>query len=146
MLTRPVWHSMATASLKKDFRDIKRGRPGHRFQDHYKHEHRAHGTRRSRGRLWRLVVGIALLLVGVVLCFIPGPGLPFIFLGGALLAAESLVVARIMDWLEVRVQAIRHWGIRHWKKLPLWGRIIVGALFVSGSIGSMVLTYHLLSS
>ena len=143
--TRPVCEGMVTAALKKNFREIKKGRPGHRFQDFYKHEHRAHRRHRSRGRVWRLAIGIVSLLVGAVLCVIPGPGLPFIFLGGGLLATESLFVARIMDWLEVKVQAVRHWGLRRWKALPLWGKIVVGVVFVSGSIGSMVLFYRLMN-
>ncbi|HUR56959.1 MAG TPA: PGPGW domain-containing protein [Opitutaceae bacterium] len=137
---------MVTASLKKNFREIKKGRPGHRFQDYYKREHRAHRRHRSRGRIWRLVIGILSILVGIILCVIPGPGLPFIFIGGGLLATESLFVARIMDWLEVRAQAVRRWAMRHWKAMPLWGRIIVGVIFVSGSVGSMVLFYRLMHS
>jgi hypothetical protein len=145
MPTRPVCEGMVTAGLKKNFREIKQGRPGHRFEDHYQHEHRAHARGRSRGRIVRLVLGLTALLVGVILCFIPGPGLPFIFVGGALLAAESLVVARLMDRVDVRVQAVRRWGIRHWKKLPLWGRLVVGVLFVSTSITSMVVFYRLMN-
>ena len=105
---------MATGALKQHLQDLQRGRPGHRFQDHYEHEKHGAGGRGSSGRVWRLALGIAAVVIGVVLCVIPGPGLPFIFIGGGLLAAESRVAARVMDWLELRVRAVWRWapGVR----------------------------------
>jgi hypothetical protein len=42
------------------------------------------------------------MLSGFILLFVPGPGLLLIAVGAALLARESLAVARALDWLEVR--------------------------------------------
>lgn len=132
-----VCTGMGTATLKREFREIKRGRPGRRFKDHYAHKRQAKKRRRSRAGIWRILLGVISVVVGLVLCVIPGPGLPFIFVGGGLLATESLVVARVMDWFELRVRAVARWALGYWKKWPLWVRIIVGALFVSGSIASI---------
>jgi uncharacterized protein (TIGR02611 family) len=127
---------MATATLRDHLRDIKKGRPGQRFQDHYRHEKEAKSGRSSSGRIWRLILGLAAVIVGAVLCVIPGPGLPFIFLGGGLLAAESLIVARVMDWLELRVRAVWRWARRYWTKMNGWQRagvIVVGLTLGAGS-------------
>jgi uncharacterized protein (TIGR02611 family) len=121
---------MATATLRDHLRDIKRGRPGHRFEDHYRHEKHAKRGRSSKGRVLRLALGLVSVIVGLILCVIPGPGLPFIFIGGGLLAAESLIVARVMDWLELRVRAVLRWAKRHWARMNGWQRVgvvIVGA-------------------
>jgi uncharacterized protein (TIGR02611 family) len=135
---------MATGALKHHFRELQRGRPGHRFQDHYAHERRARRGGSNPGRTWRLVLGVLAIVIGLVLCVIPGPGLPFIFLGGGLLAAESLVAARIMDWLELRVRAVWHWARERWARLPLWGKIIVAALVVAGGAAGLLLFWRLL--
>lgn len=135
---------MATATLKKHFRAIKRGHPGHRFQDHYEHQQHARNGRVSAGRIWMLALGVLAILVGIVLCVIPGPGLPFIFIGGGLLAAESKVVARAMDWLEVHVRAVWRWGKRHWDRLPLWGKIVVGGIALAASVGGTWFGWRLL--
>jgi hypothetical protein len=43
--------------------------------------------------------------VGVVLVFIPGPAILFFLIAGALLAVQSLGVARALDWSELRGRA-----------------------------------------
>lgn len=139
---RAVCGVMASATFKEHFRELREGKPGHRFQDHYRHEKRQNRSGRSHARVWRLVAGVALVIVGLVLCVIPGPGLPFIFLGGGLLASESLFVARIMDWFELRVRAVLRWAKARWARLPLWSKIVVGALMVAGSAASMILFYR----
>ena len=116
---------MAAGTLRDHLRDIKRGRPGHRFEDHYRHEKHAKPGRRSKGRILRLVLGLASVIGGLILCVIPGPGLPFIFIGGGLLASESLIVARLMDWLELRVRAVLRWAKRHWARMNGWQRVAV---------------------
>jgi hypothetical protein len=76
-------------------------------------------------RIVRIVLAVVMFAVGVVLVFIPGPAILFFLLGGALLAAESLVVARAMDWLEVRIRAAWRWGKTRWDRLPLGAKIAI---------------------
>lgn len=136
---------MAATALKHYFRTLQRGRPGERFQERYARAKRARHGRSTKGRIARLVLGVLALLVGAVLMVIPGPGLPFIFLGGGLLATESLVVARGMDWLEVRFRAISRWARARWARLPLWGKIVVGAAIVTGGAAGTWMFYRLLA-
>ncbi|HJQ83250.1 MAG TPA: PGPGW domain-containing protein [Candidatus Binatia bacterium] len=50
-------------------------------------------------RASRIVVGLALVLVGLVLCFIPGPGLPIVFVGLTVLSTEFHWARRLRDWM-----------------------------------------------
>lgn len=136
---------MGVAALKENLRYIKRGRPGHRFRDYNAHERRKHHGGRSLARILTLLLGLTSVIVGLVLCVIPGPGLPFIFIGGGLLAAESLSVAKIMDWLEVRVRAVWKWAMRYWTRWPRSARVIAGILIVAGGLASSFLFYRLVS-
>jgi hypothetical protein len=82
---------------------------GQRFRAFYQRHHR-------RPHLARTIVtigaGFALIAVGLILLVLPGPGLLVGAFGAALLAGESLVVARALDWVDVRVTAL--W--RRWRK------------------------------
>ena len=48
-------------------------------------------------RLFRIIIGFTLLLVGAVMLITPGPGWLTIFLGLGLLAAEFVWARRLMD-------------------------------------------------
>lgn len=58
-----------------------------------------------------IVAGIAVILVGVVLLPLPGPGMLVILFGAALMAGHSRAVARLLDrgerWLRSRWAAWR---------------------------------------
>lgn len=79
--------------------------PGHRFRRRYFARHRPE-ARRLDGVL-RIVGGAVLVVVGAVFCVLPGPGLPPLILGAALIAGESLPVARWLDSVEMRLRRIK---------------------------------------
>lgn len=90
--------------LRAAWRPLKDGKPGRRFQD-------VHESRKAqrRGRPWRFLFiagGLAIVVVGIVLLPAPGPGWLVIFAGLGLLAQESLLVARALDAVEVRIRRI----------------------------------------
>lgn len=82
-----------------------------------------------------LLLGLAVLLtaIGVVLMFIPGPAILFFFLAGALLAEESLPVARGLDWAELRLRAawnaLRRWWSR--RSTSAGARLLVAASLIA---------------
>jgi hypothetical protein len=82
--------------------------PGRRFQERYKRK------QREKGSAWKrcafVIAGIALSLVGVFLLAFPGPGIPVLAIGLALVAQESSAMARFLDRAEIR---LRRW----WKRL-----------------------------
>jgi hypothetical protein len=87
--------------------DLAQSPPGQRFQDRYRRK-----SRTERGRLARCAVilaGIGLTLVGIFFLAVPGPGIPILAIGLALIAQESAVTARLLDRAELR---LRHWWQR----------------------------------
>jgi uncharacterized protein (TIGR02611 family) len=55
----------------------------------------------------RVVVGFTLLIVGVALLVLPGPGWVTIFLGLALLAAEFAWARRLLDRLKAAANNVK---------------------------------------
>lgn len=128
--------------FREQWRDFRRGRPGRRFQSRYE---RARKSERTTGKFQRvLIVAFALVCfaLGVVFAVIPGPALPFFFLGGGLLATESRPIARFMDWGEVEIRKVVAWGRRRWRRLPILARVVVVVLLVGCSAGSAYLSYR----
>ncbi|HYC43980.1 MAG TPA: PGPGW domain-containing protein [Burkholderiales bacterium] len=99
--------------LKKRWRSLSRGQPGRRFQDRYE---RREGARSGLWKAFYVVAGVALCLAGVVLMPAPGPGFLVVFIGGAMLAEESLVAARVLDWIELRLRALHSRLRRAWRR------------------------------
>src|SRR4051794_40785098 len=106
-------------NLKRQWRAFRGGKPGHRFVDRHDRVKRSRKTQSWARRWIEPVVGILLLAIGVVLTFLPGPGIVFYFAGAGLLAGESRALARGLDWSELRLRrafrcAKRWWGRASW--------------------------------
>ena len=101
--------------LKKRWREFKRGRPGHRFQDRYERK-RSEGSGRSSFRRFLKPLAAGLLLVaGIALCVMPGPGLPLLGLGACLLADISRPVAVALDRFELLIRSLLSRVRRIWR-------------------------------
>jgi len=88
--------------------DIVHATPGRRFQQRYR---RKAQTARGRMARWAAVLaGIGLTIVGLFFLAVPGPGIPILAVGLALIAQESAMTARLLDRTEIR---LRRW----WKRL-----------------------------
>jgi len=59
-----------------------------------------------------LVAGTTVILAGIAMLVLPGPGIAVIFLGFALLATEFALAARVRDWSVHKVKS----GINHVKR------------------------------
>ena len=101
--------------LRKQWRDLRKATPGRRFQNRY------YGRKKRRynpfSKLLYVVLGTLLTIAGIVLLPAPGPGFIVIFVGAAMLAQESLLVARACDWAEVKARAVLGRARRAWKRL-----------------------------
>jgi len=85
--------------LRRHWRQFKASRPGRRFQDYYERKRDSRG-----GALWRcalIVCGALLCLVGLFFMAVPGPGIPILLLGMALIAQQSRPTARLLDRAEI---------------------------------------------
>ena len=56
-------------------------------------------------RIVLLTLGVVLLVLGVLMLVLPGPGIVCLALAGGLFAAESLRIARGLDWIEARLRS-----------------------------------------
>lgn len=122
------------AFIRERWRKFSRGRPGHRFQQRYdlncKDRKKRHWT-----RFLKPIAGLALFVIGVILCFLPGPGVPFLIVGGAFVADVSRPVARALDWTELTIRNCINRGRRWWKRLPKTSRyaaLVLGACLACG--------------
>lgn len=91
----------------------------------------------------RISIALLALTIAGVLSVIPGPAIIFFFVAGALLASESRLIARLMDWIEVKVRVIFDWAHRHWRRLSLVPRIVLMLVATSASVGSALFFYRL---
>lgn len=86
--------------------------PGERFETFYREQ----SDRPPAVKAAFFGIAFASFAVGVVLTFIPGPAVLFFALSGALLATQSLWVARWLDkseiWGRKSVASVRKWWRR----------------------------------
>ncbi|HEY4249169.1 MAG TPA: hypothetical protein VGM64_20260 [Lacunisphaera sp.] len=137
-----------TNPLKQQWQSLKRGKPGHRFRARYDAGSRVKKDA-SFGfkliRLLRFVIALAAAAVGVVLVFIPGPAILFFLLAGSLLAAESLTIARFLDWIEVKLRDLFEWCQRQWRRMHPAGKIAITGLAATGATGCVYAAYRLVA-
>ena len=122
-------------AFKEQWRGLKRGSPGHRFQS-------CHAAARRHTATWghrlaRFGLALVALLLGLFFAVMPGPAIIFFAAAGALLATESRPLAVALDWSEVKLRALVRWAKSHWRNLGLTGRIAVVAV---GAMGSAAMT------
>jgi hypothetical protein len=94
------------ARLKKRWRKIKNIPPGKRFQERYYYRQNKRIHRTKLKKMIIMMLGLFVILFGVFLWFVPGPGWLTILAGATIMAGESLIVARCLDWLEVKIRSI----------------------------------------
>ena len=90
--------------LRRHWEQFKRSRPGRRFQDHYERKRESRG-----GALWRcavVVCGALLCLAGLFFMAVPGPGIPILLVGMALVAQQSRTAAGLLDRTELRLRRL----------------------------------------
>jgi hypothetical protein len=90
--------------MREQWREFKHWPPGQRFVLF----HEAQRTRLSKWQRALLLIGtLVSLAVGVVLVFMPGPAVVFFGLAAALLAAQSVWIARRLDAFERWLRRVR---------------------------------------
>ena len=77
-------------------------------------------------RLGVLVVGVLVVLGGLALVPLPGPGWLLVFLGLSILASEFEWAARLLRWTKVKVAKATAWALRQ----AAWLRVIGGTVTV----------------
>lgn len=117
--------------LRQHWKDFKASPPGKRFQSVHQRRAKRNG-KGSAVKKWALIsLGLLLTLAGIFFLAAPGPGTIVLALGLALLAGESMTVARLLDWLELKFRPLYLWGKQRWQKASPRTRL---ALMVSLSL------------
>ena len=133
-------------NLRQHWEQFKASQPGERFRR--VHERRA--QRHPKGATWVrwafLALGFLLVLAGIFFLAFPGPGLLVLALGLALIAQESLSVARMLDWLELKLRPPYLWAKRRWKKAGPAARWTALACLAAAGFAALVLGYRILGS
>jgi uncharacterized protein (TIGR02611 family) len=62
-----------------------------------------------------LVIGVVVVLAGIFMLVVPGPGWAAIFLGFAILATEFAFAERVRDWLVKIVKRFISWSLNELK-------------------------------
>ncbi len=99
---------------RENWRRFKESKPGHRFQDRYHHRQQGSSGRFNPRAIFGIVGGILVVLGGVIAVPGPGPGWLIIFLGLGMLSGESKLVARFMDWGEMRLRGLAWRAVNFW--------------------------------
>jgi len=123
----------ALAVWKREWQQFRHDEPGERFRNH-----RTRMKKRSRWHMAvAVVLGIVLLAAGVVLLFIPGPGIPLIIFGVALLGSHSKRLSTLMDRAEPALRRRAHRTLIHWKRLPAGAKagVTLGGLMLVAAAG-----------
>ena len=102
------------ATLREHWRELKASPPGERFKVRYERRRTRSGGRTRK--LLMLAAGAVLVMVGIVFLAIPGPGIPVLVVGAAMMAQESLPAARTLDWLELSIRRLAQRGTAIRKK------------------------------
>jgi len=90
------------SALADEWHQFRADAPGERFGHHY--DRACHSSKGAR--IARLVIGIALIAIGIALLVLPGPGLLVTLFGVALLSAQSKWLAHGLDRAEVWVRRV----------------------------------------
>lgn len=118
-------------SIKRSWIRFKADPPGKRFQQQFKRRHEVARTPPQKA----LVVGGGVLLtgVGIVLFFLPGPGVLFVLLGAVLIAQQSLTAARALDWTEIRLRKLLARIFGAWRHFSVVLKIFLVGLAVGAA-------------
>ena len=129
--------------LKKQWSDLKGDPPGCRFLELHRRRQKSRCSV-ARRRI-QIGIGILVLIGGLVMMPLPGPGFPIVLVGAALLARESSRAAKALDWLEVRIRSLWAWGIARWRKTSLALKVSL-FLVIAANIGAALSLVFLMTS
>jgi uncharacterized protein (TIGR02611 family) len=128
--------------LKQRWHEFEEDTPGQRFQQRYRRRQQA---RRS---VWRRALfisgGMLIMAVGLFMFVAPGPGIVTVFIGAGLVAQESLLAARALDWTEVKARKLTAWSFRTWRRAPLAAKILLVLCALAAAAASAYVAYLLL--
>jgi hypothetical protein len=95
-----------SARLYRYWRKLRRGYPGRRFLDLYDYRHRRRLRSAGPSRWFGVGGGLALIVIGLAIGWLPGPGGFLSIVGLALLGTELRPLARLLDKTELLIRSV----------------------------------------
>jgi hypothetical protein len=106
----------AVDATRKRWSQLRNGTPGRRFRDFHDRRRRQREDGFSLSRALVVGGGLVLLVGGLAIGWLPGPGGFIAIFGAALLAAEFRPLARLLDACEFQARRAWRWIARRWKR------------------------------
>jgi hypothetical protein len=77
------------------------------------------------------------MAAGIIFLPAPGPGTIIFFIGASLIAQESFLAARALDWTELRLRKLAAWSLGVWHHTSLMVKILLMlfAMALTGAVG-----------
>jgi uncharacterized protein (TIGR02611 family) len=110
-------------NLKRSWQRFKRSKPGQRFKQRYYQKQRS--GRSTVRKVLVLAAGVLVFAAGIFLLPAPGPGMIVLVIGASLIAEESLVAARALDWAELRLRSLHASSLRLWERASPALRVLI---------------------
>jgi uncharacterized protein (TIGR02611 family) len=92
--------------LKKNWNLFKTSKPGQRFKERYQRLSKKRQKNSTLRSVFNISLGVLIIIIGIILWFIPGPGWATVFIGAAIIAGESIMVARFLDFIEIKARKL----------------------------------------
>ena len=105
--------STSVSGLKREWGRLKQGKPGKRFMDFHRSRCERWAGTWPLERILTLGIGIVLLVGGLAIGWLPGPGGFIGVIGAALVGVEWLPMAKTLDWVELRLRGAWRFLVRH---------------------------------
>ncbi|MEP6882705.1 MAG: PGPGW domain-containing protein [Dokdonella sp.] len=100
-----------TVSVRRQWQHFEATPSGRRFQTRHRMR-RGHGGGVAR-KVLICGMGVLIVLAGIVMIVLPGPGMLAIVIGATLIAEESLFAARMLDRIDLWVTGLyKRWRSR----------------------------------
>lgn len=93
-------------TIKDDLDTLRSGPPGERFLQYVEERRERRGTKWSAGRIISFSVGMTLIVVGLGIGWLPGPGGFLAIVGLGLIAQEFPFIAKVLDRIEMCLRGV----------------------------------------
>lgn len=92
--------------INQDYQALRNGQPGSRFRNYVDEKRKRSDGKRNLQRVFRNLIGFALIVIGIAIGWLPGPGGFVAIIGLALIAQEVPWIADGLDAIEVGIRRI----------------------------------------
>ena len=121
-------------NIARHWRAFRSDPPGRRFANHFSRMRRGSWV----GAIARVGLGLALVVAGIVLLVVPGPGLLVMLFGVGLIAGESQRFAGLLDRAEPQVRQRARRARRWWLARSLAFRVAMVSASCAIAAGGVV--------